>query len=1105
MLDVDLRTLLFPATSESTPTRDSKALFGRAPERRSEAEEAITRTRIAHPLVFALEYALAQQLMQWGIRPQAMLGYSVGEYVAACVAGVLSLEDALHLVARRAQLLEQHAAGVMVAVMLGEQQARAYTSEQVSLAAINTESLCVLAGPEGAIALVEQELHRREIACRRVEATHAFHSGMVEPARDAVTDVVRGMQRHEPQISYLSNVTGTWITGEQATDAEYWGQHMCGTVRFAEGVSHLLREGEWMLIEVGAGQGLSSWVKQHRECTSERGQRVIATMPGRYEKQSELEVLARLMARVWEQGVAIEWEGYYAAERRQRVVLPTYPFERQRYWLAPSKRLERLAVKSSAATPITKKADSADWFYQPVWEQISLASPSSKQSITAPWLIFADSIGLSTQVVERLRQAGQSVIVVERGEQFAQLDAFTFSIRPGTSTDYSALCNALKTKGLLPASVLHCWSVANDEQKLSGSAVFKAVQEQGFYSLLFFIQALNAVLYEEPLQIVAVTNGVQSVTGSETLQPEQSTVLGACKVIPQEFSNIVCRSIDLDISSTNVVTELVDAIVAECTIPTTDLVVAYRMNNRWRQSYKAVRLKSELVARGVAKFRQHGVYLITGGLGGIGLVLSEYLAKNFQARLVLTGRTQIPARETWASWLEDDEPNNSTSLKIQRIQQLEAYGAEVLVLQADASDEDRMRLVIEQVTNTFGTIHGVLHAAGITDEKVFKSVQEIGRAECEIHFQSKVHGTFVLEKLLRTYDLDFCLLFSSLSSVLGGLAFLGYTAGNVFLDAFAHQHNQTAQVPWISINWDTWHVKEDAHGALGGTIAAFAMSPNDAIDAFLRVLGSGYTHLVNSTGDLHARIRQWIRMESLHAEPESELIKPSVSHGLSTLAPMGSEYEQKIREIWQQVLGVEQVGLYDNFFDLGGNSLIALQVISRLKKAFHQPVPAVALFEAPTISALVTYLHPEPETKQEDQRALLNKRRARARSTVNAPDIAIIGMTGRFPGAASVEQFWDNLRNGVESITFFTPDELLKAGIDPALLHDPSYVRARPVLSDEQVQHFDASFFGYSPREAELMDPQHRLFLECAWEVMERAGYDTSTYPGRLGCSQAPI
>src|SRR6266566_2898448 len=991
-------------------------------------------TALAQPALFVLEYALAQLLMQWGIRPQAMLGYSLGEYVAACLAGVFSLEDALTLVARRAQLIAQLPAGAMLAVGLSEQAIQPYLTEQICLAAISGPASCVLAGPVEAIEQLEKHLSEQELSSRRLETTHAFHSWMLEPLSASLQELVGTVELQAPQIPYISNVTGTWITAEQATDPAYWAEHMRQTVRFAQGVEHLLEKNEPVLVEVGPGQSLSALVKQHPACGQQRFSLVVPTLPSVYERQSEQACLLTALGKLWLAGVTPDWQGFYAQQRRQRVPLPTYPFERQRYWIDPP-RLQTVE-KSAPRVHKGKKPDMADWFYLPAWEQgpLSIDSSDDMRKLRSPYLVFLDSFGLGEQVVERLTQEGHTCISVQPGEQFTQRDEQHFTIGPQEPADYLALVDALRSAGLLPKAVLHLWSLSAPTETAAGADGFQAMQERGFYSLLFLAQALGAEARDEPIQVIVASNRVQQVTGQEDVWPEKATMLGACKVISQEYQDIQCRSVDLVMDEPAVSSQhaVLDHLLAECTVASTDPVVAYREARRWIQTYQPVRL--EAPSAHTTALRQQGVYLITGGLGGVGLVLAEHLAQTVQARLVLLGRSGLPARQSWSQWLESHEATESTSRKIERIQALEALGAEVLVLQADVADQVQMERAINQAYERFGALHGVIHAAGISNEAAFRAIQDIGRRECEWHFQPKVYGTYALEQALEGRELDFCVVFSSLSSVLGGLGFVGYTAANIFLDAFVTRHNQAAAIPWISVNWDSWLVKEDPHGVLGGTIAVFTMTPAEGFEAFTRILASGNTHLTTSTGDLQARIQQWVRLEALQESNETEQSAASSGAGnpkfAAGVASSRGEYEQQISEIWQQVLGLPQVGLCDNFFDLGGNSLSALQVLAKLKKALHLQLPVVALFEAPTISALVSYLLPACLPAPQTQQHLLAQRRQQAQQASGQQDIAIIGMSGRFPGASCLSQFWHNLRSGVESITFFSDDELLAAGVD---------------------------------------------------------------------------
>src|SRR6266568_3584401 len=410
---------------------------GHSENRPSGAVGQLRHTALAQPTVFVIEYALAQLLQHWGIRPQALLGYSLGEYVAACLSGVLSLEDALTVVTRRAQMIAQLPEGAMLAVALSEQEVQPFLDEQVCLAASNGPLTCVLAGPLEAMEHVEARLAAREVATRRIETSHAFHSPMLEPLREAVRELLRGVALHEPQIPYLSNVTGTWITAEQATDPAYWAEQMCQPVRFGEGVGCLLQETEYVLLEVGPGQSLSALVKQHPACGHERFSLVIATLPSVYERQPEYTSLLAALGKLWLAGVTPDWTGFYAQERRQRVPLPTYPFERQRYWIEPPRAQVQVLVEQTSSVPKGKKPDIADWFYLPRWEQAPLQEhfKQDKQTLRSPYLVFLDTCGIAERVVKRLEQEGHTVICVQAGGKFAQCEENIFSIRPDQSVD----------------------------------------------------------------------------------------------------------------------------------------------------------------------------------------------------------------------------------------------------------------------------------------------------------------------------------------------------------------------------------------------------------------------------------------------------------------------------------------------------------------------------------------------------------------------------------------------------------------------------------------------------------------------------------------------
>ena len=298
----------------------------------SEAAARLADTRFAQPALFAVEYALAKLWMAWGVVPRAMIGHSIGEYVAACLAGVFSLEDALRLVAARGEIMQRLPRGAMLAVSLTRDDVEPLLSEQVSLAALNSPSLCVLSGTVDAIDQLERRLTGEGVICRRVHTSHAFHSAMMEPAVDEFAEIVRTVERRPPQIPYLSNVTGTWSTDAQAIDPSYWARHLREAVQFSAGIAELLNDPALVLLEVGPGETLGTLAAQQPGALDRVA---VASLRAPKAERSEDEFLLKSAGRLWLAGVEIDWSGFYSTQPRRRVPLPPYPFERRHYWIDP--------------------------------------------------------------------------------------------------------------------------------------------------------------------------------------------------------------------------------------------------------------------------------------------------------------------------------------------------------------------------------------------------------------------------------------------------------------------------------------------------------------------------------------------------------------------------------------------------------------------------------------------------------------------------------------------------------------------------------------------------------------------------------------------------
>ncbi len=775
-LGLDLRDVLYPKPDEV---------------RTSESATRLLQTQFTQPALFVIEYALAQLWMDWGLQPHAMVGHSIGEYVAACLAGVFSLEDALALVCARGELMQSLPAGSMLVVPLPEAEVTPLLSNNLSLAAVNSPEFSVVSGSDESIERLEQELMAKKLACRRLQTSHAFHSAMMDPILESFAAELRKVHMRAPQLPYMSNLTGTWITEAQATSPDYWVQHLRRTVRFADCVCELVKDPDWVLLEVGPGRTLSTLARWNPYRA--QGQVVINSVRHPDDLLEDEAFLLVAAGKLWMTGVQFDWARFYGHEERKRVSLPTYHFERQRYWIEPKKK----TASTSAVEASTEKNRNADeWFYMPSWKRTPLTPKADQQSLVGPWLIFFDRFGLGERLKSEAQQRGIEVFSVTEGLQYAQV-AESFTISCQKDSDYHSLFKALKQAGKIPSKVLYLWTIADADNNNNGAA--QVDLEWSFYGPLFLAQAIGSLANASPVEWVMVSNSLYDVIGESIHHPERATLLGPCHVIPQEYPNVSCRHVDFDFTVREIpLTDAVPGLVEEIVNGSEEKVVAYRKGKRWAQIYEHLHLPAN--DRNVP-LREKGTYLITGGLGGIGLAIAEHLAETLRARLVLVGRSTFPQRKAWEEWLETHPEQDEVSSKIRKLQSLEKMGAEVLVVSADVSDEQQIRSAIAYAQECFGPLNGVMHCAGVPGGGV---IQLKTREIAEAVLAPKVKGTMVLASVLNKTPLDFFVACSSRTSITGSFGQVDYCAANAFQDAFAHFSRQNGSPAMVAINWDAW-------------------------------------------------------------------------------------------------------------------------------------------------------------------------------------------------------------------------------------------------------------------------------------------------------------
>jgi acyl transferase domain-containing protein len=865
-----------------------------------EAEAALTQTEVAQPALFTICYALAELWKSFGVRPAAMLGHSIGEYVAACLAGVLSLEDALALVAMRARLMQRMAPGAMLSVPLGEDEL-APRLGGLSVAAVNGRAQCVVSGGLAAVAALARQLSDEGIDAIQLRTSHAFHSHLADDILDEFRACVAAVRLMPPKLPFLSNITGTWITAPQATSADYWVRHLRGTVRFADGLGELLRDPARVLIEVGPGRSLAAMARQHPGWQA--GHLAVVSLPSARRtdrRAADPPPILSSLGQVWAAGASMDWSGVFAAAPRRRLPLPTYRFERRRFWPAAP-------TATTEPARSVNRSDIDNWFYARTWER---ALPERRTARQAPrsWLVFCDDDGRSTALARELMERGHTVKRVRRGARFAR-DGDDFTLDPSDPAGHEALQRALATH----------------------PPVTKIVHGMGFESLLHLGRALGRTNRE--VQIAIVTAGAWPVTGTECLRPEQATAAGPALVLPQEYPHLTCRQIDCDESDPGAA-----ALAAELLRLDAPPLVALRGRFRWVPVVRPVTLPAP--PTGCEPLRERGVWLITGGLGGVGLALSKHLARTTQARLVLTRRRP---------WSREDDGESGTAAALR---DLEAAGAEVLVAIADVTDQAAMEAVLAQARDRFGRISGVIHAAGIvTPEPVDrKSTASAARV-----MEAKVRGAGVLDAIFADDPPDVMVLCSSLAAVLGGIGLIDYSAANAFLDAFAARRSLQRPGLTVSIGWDGWHqlgmaaaLSEAERQRRAGGMPGGGITSDEGGQVLHRILGADLPQVLVSVTDLNARIARDRAMQlaaaelngpGTHgpaaAEPAARPAHPRPALATAYTAPR-SPIEEMLAGTICEVLGVDRVGIFDNFFDLGLDSFLIIQAHARMRRRLSE-------------------------------------------------------------------------------------------------------------------------------------------------------------------------
>lgn len=866
----------------------------------SHAAEELLRPSLQLPAILILEVALARLWESWGVRPTALIGHSMGEYAAACCGGVMSLETATRLVLLRGQLFESVSGGEMLSIHLPVDKLAARLPADLDIAVVNAPELTVVSGPMDAIRSFSKVLANEGIECARVPINVAAHSRTLDPILDRFETFLKSETLAAPRVAIVSNLTGDWLKPDQATNPAYWVSHLRSTVRFADGMALLAKDKARVYIEAGPGRGLSSLAKA-QGCIAPNA--VINTMPHADEQADDQLYFRAALGRGSAVGLDLQIERTWDDATPKRVVLPTYPFQHQTYFL------ERVAPQIAPTHTLEKRPEIANWGWLPVWKpayaDTTLGMPGGARS----FLIFLDDAGVGAVLVSRLRSEGHRVTTVSIGDAFANVGEEDYVLCPEQGRDgYDRLIASLTDSGGIPDGIVHLWLVTLDEDFRMGSSFFHRNQERGFWSLLYLAQALAAAGDAEDKQLTVLTNGMQRLGSEGVPYPEKATVLGPVQVIPRELPSVHARAIDVPVIArrsqgswgrlqnlTHIsdrsrdggasawARSVVDLVIDDVFAKPGDEIVAYRNGRRYVRTHEEVTLDN--ATHGMSCLRQQGTYLFTGGLGDLAATCAIDLAKRFRARIALVGRMDLPPRSEWARFRRASGSGTRISKAISSIEQIEEAGGEVIYLKGDVTNIEAMQRIVSETKERFGKIHGVFHAAGLVKDDL---IQLKTTTEAEDVLAPKVLGTLILDQVLADEALDLVVLFSSTSTDTAPAGQVDYVAANAFLNAFAESKAAIPGPRVVAVHWGVWSDVGLAHRAISsdsGRITSRSIEP--ALQPLLDIRSTGSDDGSGDEFELNCSTsRDWLLDE--HRLASGEAVWPGTGY-LELIAEVARE------------------------------------------------------------------------------------------------------------------------------------------------------------------------------------------------------------------------
>ncbi len=1072
-----------------------------------DTDDILRHTSYAQPTLFAVEMGLARLWQSWGMEPDVLLGHSVGQYSAACIAGVFSLEEGALLMAERGRLFGSlPPGGRMLAVFAAADRVESCTDEypRLSVAAYNGANT-VLSGPAEDLERVVAELGAQGIRCDWLDTSHAFHSALLDPILDQFETYLGGFEFGAPQRTLVCNRTGAAVTRNTSLDAQYWRRHARQPVNFAHSVRTLAELGCAVLLEVGPQPVLTAAALRAWPNADTRPEAIASLR----RKGADHRQIAEAVAAAFVAGHRPDFAKYQRG-RGHKLDLPHYPFQHRSYWFTeghrahatqtealrtetvqlleegrleelaalagdPDGKDETIAVLRNLAAQHNKQRISqtvADMLYEVRWEKSAQTISNLATDEQVTWLLVADDVATIAPLIDVLTTHRLRHRIVRMPESDADEQVLQSELRAAAKSGRAV--RILQLSPLDAAGAMSTQALDRVQHHIFGGTqrILHAASESG----------LNAPLW-------LVTRGAHRVTSEDVVSPAQSCLWGFGHTASVEVPQLWAGMADLSWGSADEWSGLIGHILSG---PKDEDQIALR-----DRAVYHVRLVRRAESRTPARLelRSEATYLITGGLGSIGLDMAEYLAAHGAGHLVLVGRRP---------------PSDAAQQRIGAI--CEQYRCQCRVIAADVSDPDEVARLLSTVRAELPPTAGIVHAAGAWAQASLFGMQG---SDVDLLFAGKVWGGWYLSQAAMDMQLDFFLFTSSLSALMATRGMITYAAANAFLDGLAYWLRARG-VPATSVDFGAWQtgMGADENRQALATIGVRTMAAAEALAGMAELVAAsatrgtvaridwsrllGFQRFMRKSAALKVFEREVPATASAPVSSETTpLIEELKAAPVQQRKPLILEYlRNSIAEVTK--INAPEIRYDTGFFDLGMDSLMAFELHRRLERTFGRQLPVSLAMDHPTLNDAADFLLSD----------VLGLGAQTSGDSAAGPDsvttgtgrtdepIAIVAVACRFPGASDPEAFWEVLSGGVDAIREIPDDRF---DIDEYYDPDPDapgkiYTRHGGFL--DEIAAFDPEFFGISPREAVSMDPQQRLMLETSWEALERAGYSPAALRG---------